>query len=159
MQMKPGNYCRCLLAVFVNLRKYFWQNTMVLNIGYFILHKSWTLSVVNMQFRYNSDVNDCIRSLILCFKMLRPLLNSQVSTAPFKIVSQAASLQSESKYDTATRKTFLIKESEFFAPQFDYDFTNLRDTETFSRGGEVYKRPCGWFRLGLKVKIFFLTSL
>ncbi|XP_038561409.1 uncharacterized protein LOC119893368 [Micropterus salmoides] len=44
-----------------------------------------------------------------------------------------------------------INNDEFFDPQFDYDFTNLRDTETYYRGGEVYERPCGWQRFALKV--------
>ncbi|KAM9352127.1 uncharacterized protein ABDE67_006985 [Symphorus nematophorus] len=45
----------------------------------------------------------------------------------------------------------IIDENEFFDPQFDYDFTNLKDTETYYRGGEVYERPCGWQRYAIKV--------
>lgn len=44
-----------------------------------------------------------------------------------------------------------IDENEFFDPKFDYDFTGLKDTETFYRGGEVYERPCGWTRFALRV--------
>ncbi|GAA6215368.1 uncharacterized protein LOC108893845 isoform X2 [Lates japonicus] len=45
----------------------------------------------------------------------------------------------------------IIDEEEFFDPEYDYDFTDLQDTETFYRGGEVYERPCGWKRYALKV--------
>ncbi|XP_026222138.1 uncharacterized protein LOC113166290 [Anabas testudineus] len=64
---------------------------------------------------------------------------------------QAASFPSVTQKDTVRAKTFIIDENEFFAPEFNYDFTNLQDTETYYRGGEVYERPCGWFRYGLKV--------
>lgn len=38
-------------------------------------------------------------------------------------------------------------------PRYDYDFTNITDlNQTFMRGGKVYKRPCGWKRIALKVK-------
>uniref|UniRef100_A0AB39ACC8 ADP-ribosyl transferase 19-2 n=1 Tax=Miichthys miiuy TaxID=240162 RepID=A0AB39ACC8_MIIMI len=54
--------------------------------------------------------------------------------------------------DVSTRsRKLVIDKNEFFDPRFDYDFTNLQDTETYSRGGEVYERPCGWQRFGLKV--------
>ncbi|XP_077373918.1 uncharacterized protein LOC144016541 isoform X2 [Festucalex cinctus] len=46
----------------------------------------------------------------------------------------------------------LIDEDEFFDSQFDFDFSNLKDTCTFYRGGEVYRRPCGWLRFALKVR-------
>ncbi|KAM9769864.1 uncharacterized protein ACNS7B_006225 isoform 2-T2 [Menidia menidia] len=45
----------------------------------------------------------------------------------------------------------IIDEDEFFDQTYDHDFTKLRDTETYCRGGEVYERPCGWYRFGLKV--------
>ncbi|XP_071315052.1 uncharacterized protein [Trachinotus anak] len=53
--------------------------------------------------------------------------------------------------DTGSGRNHIIDEDEFFAPQYDYDFTHLRDTETYWRGGEKYERPNGWFRFGLKV--------
>ena len=38
-------------------------------------------------------------------------------------------------------------------PQFDSDFTDISDGKTkYDRGGERYKRPCGWQRFALKVK-------
>ncbi|XP_039663512.1 uncharacterized protein LOC120563421 [Perca fluviatilis] len=40
---------------------------------------------------------------------------------------------------------------EHFDPKFDYDFTKLKDTKEYYRGGEKYKRPCGWQRFALKV--------
>ncbi|KAM9770462.1 uncharacterized protein ACNS7B_010139 [Menidia menidia] len=50
-----------------------------------------------------------------------------------------------------TAKCHIIDEEEFFHQKYDHDFTKLRDTETYRRGGEVYERPCGWYRFGLKV--------
>jgi len=42
-------------------------------------------------------------------------------------------------------------DSSFLAPRFDYDFTNSVDKEIYKRGGEIYKRPCGWKRFALEV--------
>ncbi|XP_047453154.1 uncharacterized protein LOC125015381 [Mugil cephalus] len=50
-----------------------------------------------------------------------------------------------------TGRDLVIDENEFFDPPFDYDFSGLSDTETYYRGGEVYERPSGWYRFGLKV--------
>ena len=36
-------------------------------------------------------------------------------------------------------------------PDYDYDFTNIKDNCKFYRGGMEYKRPCGWKRYALKV--------
>ncbi|CAB1435846.1 unnamed protein product, partial [Pleuronectes platessa] len=49
------------------------------------------------------------------------------------------------------QKNLIMDEDEFFAPEYDYDFKNLTETETYWRGGEKYERPCGWYRFGLKV--------
>ena len=40
---------------------------------------------------------------------------------------------------------------QLFHPKFDYDFTLKKDAERFTRGGKMYKRPCGWDRTALKV--------
>ncbi|KAF7210766.1 uncharacterized protein [Nothobranchius furzeri] len=45
-----------------------------------------------------------------------------------------------------------INLQDFFHPQFDYDFTNIKDGDkTFLRGNENYIRPCGWNRAALYV--------
>ena len=49
-------------------------------------------------------------------------------------------------------KEFFIDLKEFFDPKYDYDFTDLSDSSECMRGGEIYKRPKGWYRLALKVK-------
>nr|XP_024659030.1 uncharacterized protein LOC101474011 [Maylandia zebra] len=56
-------------------------------------------------------------------------------------------------FDERTRggETYIIDQDEFFDRKFDFDFTGLRDTETYCRGGEVYERPCGWQRFAIKV--------
>mmetsp|Transcript_31101 Transcript_31101/g.54057 ORF Transcript_31101/g.54057 Transcript_31101/m.54057 type:complete len:311 (+) Transcript_31101:1054-1986(+) len=42
--------------------------------------------------------------------------------------------------------------SEHFDPPFDYDFTKIDDgNKVFKRGGERYYRPCGWYRIAIKV--------
>ena len=42
--------------------------------------------------------------------------------------------------------------NDFLDPQFDYDFTYIKDNnKKFMRGGLEYKRPCGWKRYALKV--------
>ena len=76
-----------------------------------------------------------------CFLHIQSILRGGPQAAGFPTAVQ----------DTPTGKTFIIDENEFFAPQYDYDFTKLKDIETYRRGGEVYERPCGWFRFGLKV--------
>ncbi|KAG7484940.1 hypothetical protein MATL_G00055670 [Megalops atlanticus] len=57
----------------------------------------------------------------------------------------------EESTNSALRKELFVNESEFFDPRFDYDFTNITDRAEFHRGGEPYKRPCGWNRIALKV--------
>ena len=37
-------------------------------------------------------------------------------------------------------------------PGYDFDFTDIRDTTKYSRGGKEYIRPCGWKRFALKVE-------
>jgi len=39
-----------------------------------------------------------------------------------------------------------------FAPEYDYDFTNIKDNTTHARGHYEYRRPCGWVRFALKAK-------
>ncbi|XP_060915347.1 uncharacterized protein LOC132990885 [Labrus mixtus] len=48
--------------------------------------------------------------------------------------------------------TMKINPQDFFHPQFNYDFTNIKDgNTTFLRGNEPYLRPCGWNRVALQV--------
>ncbi|XP_069024787.1 uncharacterized protein [Embiotoca jacksoni] len=48
--------------------------------------------------------------------------------------------------------TVKVNPQDFFHPQYDYDFTNIRDgNKTFLRGNERYVRPCGWNRVALRV--------
>ena len=48
---------------------------------------------------------------------------------------------------------FHLLNEELLDPKFDYDFTLISDEgKVFKRGGYVYKRPCGWNRIALKVK-------
>ncbi|KAL2086900.1 hypothetical protein ACEWY4_017959 [Coilia grayii] len=49
------------------------------------------------------------------------------------------------------RNDLFVMDEEFFDPRFDCDFTNTKDTATYTRGNEVYKRPYGWRRFALKV--------
>jgi hypothetical protein len=52
-----------------------------------------------------------------------------------------------------TKTKFLLDPSDL-APEYDYDFTNVRDSDssTYYRGDFEYKRPCGWRRFAIKVK-------
>ncbi|KAI3370587.1 hypothetical protein L3Q82_007156 [Scortum barcoo] len=52
---------------------------------------------------------------------------------------------------TASTRAYISSADEFFDPRFNHDFTRLNDTRTYSRGGEKYERPYGWYRFGLKV--------
>ena len=36
-------------------------------------------------------------------------------------------------------------------PMYDCDFTNIKDDKQFTRGSHVYRRPCGWKRIAIKV--------
>nr|XP_046273849.1 uncharacterized protein LOC124074708 [Scatophagus argus] len=50
------------------------------------------------------------------------------------------------------RATVKINPQDFFHPQYDYDFTNIKDgNKKFLRGNEQYVRPCGWTRVALRV--------
>lgn len=53
---------------------------------------------------------------------------------------------------TETRTKVKINPQHFFHPQFDYDFTHIKDGDKkFLRGNEQYFRPCGWNRVALHV--------
>ncbi|KAM6926621.1 uncharacterized protein PEZ65_010116 [Lycodopsis pacificus] len=65
-------------------------------------------------------------------------------------------LPNDIKRDPKTGTTTLVPKDLVWSkkhldPGFNYDFSNLKDTEKYSRGGEEYKRPYGWQRFGLKV--------
>lgn len=54
--------------------------------------------------------------------------------------------------EPSLRTTVKINPQDFFHPQYDYDFTNIKDGDTkFLRGNEQYFRPCGWKRFALRV--------
>ncbi|CAK6981572.1 uncharacterized protein LOC128374358 [Scomber scombrus] len=54
---------------------------------------------------------------------------------------------------TELRTTVKINPQDFFHPQYNYDFTNIKDgNTTFLRGNEQYVRPCGWSRVALRVQ-------
>ena len=45
-----------------------------------------------------------------------------------------------------------IFDSSILDPKYDFDFTGIKDTTTYSRGGMEYIRPCGWKRYALNVE-------
>ncbi|XP_043995294.1 uncharacterized protein LOC122844148 [Gambusia affinis] len=50
------------------------------------------------------------------------------------------------------KTTVKINTQDFFHPQYDYDFTGIKDGDkVFMRGNEKYIRPCGWKRTALRV--------
>ena len=52
----------------------------------------------------------------------------------------------------ASETTMLVLEEDLLDPGYDYDFTDIDDSGTVhKRGGHIYKRPCGWNRIALKV--------
>lgn len=54
--------------------------------------------------------------------------------------------------EESRRPSVKINPQDFFHPQYDYDFTNVKDGNTkFLRGNEQYVRPCGWNRVALRV--------
>lgn len=95
--------------------------------------------------------------LLLTYSQLSSALITQIQTGSIRhspIMAMRALKFNEDK----TGKLYIIDEDEFFDAEYDYDFTRLEDTETYYRGGEVYKRPCGWIRFALKVNmlLFFV---
>ncbi|XP_059206087.1 uncharacterized protein LOC131985067 [Centropristis striata] len=54
--------------------------------------------------------------------------------------------------EQSLRTTVKINLQDFFHPEFNYDFTNVKDGDKkFLRGDEPYIRPCGWTRAALRV--------
>src|SRR5205814_265326 len=50
------------------------------------------------------------------------------------------------------RLSALYLQDNLLAPEYDYDFTNIKDDgKIFMRGNFEYKRPCGWKRIALNV--------
>ncbi|XP_003390909.1 PREDICTED: uncharacterized protein LOC100639001 [Amphimedon queenslandica] len=53
----------------------------------------------------------------------------------------------------ASKSTMLVLDEDLLDPVWDYDFTHIDDKDReFKRGGHVYKRPCGWNRIALRVR-------
>lgn len=58
----------------------------------------------------------------------------------------------EGPQEPSLQTTVKINPQDFFHPQYDYDFTNIKDGDRkFMRGKELYVRPCGWNRVALRV--------
>jgi hypothetical protein len=50
------------------------------------------------------------------------------------------------------RNQIKVLSEDLLEPKYDFDFTKLNDIgKIFTRGNEVYNRPCGWKRIALKV--------
>jgi ubiquitin len=50
------------------------------------------------------------------------------------------------------RNQIKVLSEDLLEPKYDFDFTKLNDFgKSFTRGNEVYNRPCGWKRIALKV--------
>ena len=47
---------------------------------------------------------------------------------------------------------------DLFDSFYDFDYTQVRDTDTHSRGGHLYFRPCGWKRFALRVKDKYMNE-
>ncbi|XP_077452000.1 uncharacterized protein LOC144071085 [Stigmatopora argus] len=71
-----------------------------------------------------------------------------VSALPMSVIGFVSAAMGRSGAD---EKGLVIDEEEFFDKAFDFDFSKVKDTCTYYRGGEVYHRPCGWLRFALKV--------
>lgn len=53
--------------------------------------------------------------------------------------------------DEGLCEEIFVDMDEFFDRKYDYDFRFCNDKSTCMRGDEPYKRPCGWYRVALKV--------
>jgi ubiquitin len=50
------------------------------------------------------------------------------------------------------RNQIKVLSEDVLEPKYDFDFTKINDIgKIFTRGNEVYNRPCGWKRIALKV--------
>lgn len=61
-------------------------------------------------------------------------------------------LRSPSQIIQIKEKLIFNLDPDNFDPAYDYDFTNIKDTKKYSRGGKEYIRPCGTKRFALTVK-------
>lgn len=66
------------------------------------------------------------------------------------VLTTKAVVQCYSQYTDLGKEVF-VNMDEFLEPHFDYDFTHLKDNSVCMRGNEPYKRPCGWYRVAVKV--------
>ncbi|XP_073726855.1 uncharacterized protein [Misgurnus anguillicaudatus] len=96
----------------------------------------------NKGFGYADELN------ILNF-IANALLQESLRSTNATSRAQASSLTAS--FSTALRNELFVDMDEFFDPQYDCDFTNCTDNSVCWRGNEAYKRPCGWYRVALKV--------
>ncbi|XP_068431849.1 uncharacterized protein [Clinocottus analis] len=81
-----------------------------------------------------------------------PDQDQDLYSSPCALTEGPSSSSSSSSSSSGPRPTMRINPEDFFHPEYDYDFTNIKDgAKTFLRGNEPYVRPCGWRRLGLRV--------
>lgn len=69
----------------------------------------------------------------------------------FNGLSTESDSASAAGFNSDVHTEMFVDMDEFFAPRFDYDFTHSRDKSVCMRGNEPYIRPCGWYRIALKV--------
>ncbi|XP_076023684.1 uncharacterized protein LOC143013863 [Genypterus blacodes] len=68
------------------------------------------------------------------------------------LYSAPAALTEGPSEPPSNNPTIKINPEDFFHPQYNYDFTRIKDgDQSFLRGNELYVRPCGWNRAALRV--------
>ncbi|KAL1273414.1 hypothetical protein QQF64_029276 [Cirrhinus molitorella] len=76
--------------------------------------------------------------------LLGQLPNSGLKTTTSPLISQSSA--------SSLRKELFVIPDEFFDSRYDFDFTNMSNSnDGCMRGGEPYLRPYGWMRFALKV--------
>ncbi|XP_003390072.1 PREDICTED: uncharacterized protein LOC100640051 [Amphimedon queenslandica] len=67
-------------------------------------------------------------------------------------IKDGSTVQCAVKLREGAGPTILVLDGKFLDPDYNFDFTHINDTGTeHKRGGHIYKHPCGWKRMAIKV--------
>ncbi len=118
---------------------------------------------VTVKFQSDCKASDGVIQLDITSLTTIALLGYEALSLAVQPVSYLTSLLTrlfvgEQKSENASaslRKAIFAIPDDFFDPGFDFDFTNMSESQFDSvcmRGDEPYKRPYGWMRFALKVR-------
>ena len=118
-----------------------------------IVIESWSLSLHELKCLIESETQILASEQKLIYNS-KELIGDLLTVNDLRINHEAnLFLVYSTKKVGNQNEDFKLFDQAILDPKYDYDFTSIVDlNRKFMRGGNEYKRPCGWKRIALKVK-------